>query len=79
MLHQEMISELASSSSKLKAAVPAKRAREEEELQTNQTMEGLNEMRHQLDRVRETLARVEEDRDMWRRLFDGETRSRENR
>ena len=38
-MHQERNSEAASSSSQLKAAVPPKRARVEEEVQTNETMQ----------------------------------------
>ena len=46
--HQEMISE-ASSSSKLKAAVPAKRPIVEEEVQTDETMEHMNETKDEID------------------------------
>ena len=53
----------------LKAAVPPKRAREEEELQTNKTMEDLTETRDKFDRVRKTLARTREDQDMGKRLI----------
>ena len=60
----EMSSEAASSSSQLKAAVPAKRQRVKEEVQTNETMEHLNETKNDLDRVKKTVARTEEDRDM---------------
>ena len=41
-----------------------------EEMQTNETMEHLNETKDELERVRKTLLRTEEDRDMWRRLFE---------
>ena len=41
-MHQEMNSEAASSSSQLRADVPPKRARVEEEVQTNETMQDLN-------------------------------------
>ena len=68
--HQEMSSETASSFSQLKAAVRAKRPRLKEEVQTNKTMEHLNESQDELGRVRKTLLRTEEDRDMWRRLFE---------
>ena len=68
--NQEMSSKAASSSSQLKAAVPAKRARVEEELQTSETMEGLNETRYKLYRVRKTSARTKKNTDMWRRLFE---------
>ena len=41
-MHQERTSEAASSSSQLRIAVPPKRARVEEEVQTNETMQHLN-------------------------------------
>ena len=41
-MHQEMNSEAASSSSQLRAAVPPKRAKVEEGVQTNETMQDLN-------------------------------------
>ena len=47
-LHQNMSSETASSSSQLRAAVPLKRARVEEEFQTNETMKDLNETKKKL-------------------------------
>ena len=61
--HQEKSSEAASASSQLKAAM-------EEEVQTNETMEDLNETKDELDRVRKTLARTEEEREMWKILFE---------
>ena len=75
--HQELSSEAASSSSQLKAAVAANRPRLEEEVQTNEMMEHLNEMRDKLNRVRKTFARTEEDRFMWRRLFEDCNKKRE--
>ena len=42
-MHQEMTSEAASSSSQLRAAVPPKRARVEEEVQTNEIIQNFNE------------------------------------
>ena len=42
-MHQEMNSEAASSSSQLRAAVPPKRARVEEEVQTNEIIQNHNE------------------------------------
>ena len=54
----------------LKAAVSAKRPRVEDEVQTNETMDHLNETKDELERVRKTLLRTEEDRDIWRRLFE---------
>ena len=41
-MHQEFNSEAASSSSQLRAAVPQKRARVEEEVKTNETMQDFN-------------------------------------
>ena len=76
-MHQEMNSEAASSSSQLRAAVPPKRVRVEEEVQTNETMQDLNgtmeelkKTRKELDQVTKTMLIVEEDRDMWKRLFE---------
>ena len=68
-MHQEMNSETASSSSQLRAAVPPKRARVEEEVQTNETMQDLNEAKKELERMTKTLLSVAEDRDLWKRLF----------
>ena len=42
----------------------------EEEVQTNETMKHLNETKDKLDRVRKTLIRTEEDRDMGRRIIE---------
>ena len=74
-MHQEMNSETASSSSQLKTAVPSKRARVED--QTNETMQDLNgtieepeKTRRELDQVTKTMLSVEEDRDMWKKLFE---------
>ena len=67
--HQEMNSETASSSSQLRAAVPHERARVEEEVQTNETMQDLNEAKKELERMTKTLLSVAEDRDLWKRLF----------
>ena len=76
-MHQEMNSEAASSSSQLRAAVPPKRARVEEEVQTNETMQDLNgtveeleKTRRELDEITKTMLSTEEDRDMWKRLFE---------
>ena len=70
-MHQEMNSEAASSSSQLRAAVPPKRARVEEEVQTNETMQDLNgtkdeleKTRRELDEMTKTMLSIEEDRDM---------------
>ena len=76
-MHQEMNSEAASSSSQLRAAEPPKRARVEEEVQTNETMQDLDGMKHELETTRKELNEmtkamltIEEDRDMWRKLFE---------
>ena len=68
-----MNSETASSSSQLRAAVPPKRARVEEEVQTNETMQDLNgtieeleKIRRELDQVTKTMLSVEEDGDIWK-------------
>ena len=66
MMHQNMNSEVASSSS-------PKRARLEEEVRTNETIHDLQELsetQRELDQVTKTLLRFEEDRDMWTRLFE---------
>ena len=75
--HQEMNSEAASNSSQLRAAVPPKRARVEEEVQTNETMQDLNgtieeleKTRRELDELTKTMLSTEEDRDMWKKLFE---------
>ena len=76
-MHQEINSEAASSSSQLRAAVSPKRARVEEEFQTNETMqdlhgtiEELEKTRKELDQVTKTMLSVEEDNDMWKKLFE---------
>ena len=58
-MHQEMSSEAASSSSKLRAAVPLKRPIVEEEVQTNETMKDHNETKEELLRMKKTLLRAE--------------------
>ena len=60
-----MNSEAALSSSQLRAAVPPKRVRVEEEVQTNETMQDLQELsetKRELDRVTKTLLSEEEER-----------------
>ena len=76
-MHQEMNSEAASSSSPLRVAVPPKRARLEQGVQTNQTMQDLDGMKDELERIRKELDEVtktmlirEDDRDMWKKLFE---------
>ena len=72
-----MNSEDASSSSPLRIAVPPKRGRVEEEVQTNETMQNLDgtkgkleKTRKELDEVTKTMRSREEDRDMWKRLCE---------
>ena len=76
-MHQEMNSEAASSSSQLRVAVPPKRARVEKEVQTNETMQDLNgtmeeleKTKKELDEMTKTMLTIEEDRDMWNKLFE---------
>ena len=76
-MHQEMNSEAASSSSQLRAAVPPKQARVEEGVQTNEIMQDLNgtieeleKTRRELDEMTKTKLSTEEDRDMWKKLFE---------
>ena len=76
-MHQEVNSEAASSSSQLRVAVPPKRARVEEEVQTNETLqdhdgskEELEKTRRELDENTKTMLSTEEERDMWKRLFE---------
>ena len=76
-MHQEMSSEIASSGSPLRADVPPNRAKIEEKVQTDQTMQDLDGMKHELERTRKELDKMtkimltkEEDRDMWKRLFE---------
>ena len=76
-MHQEMNSETASSSSQLRAAVPPKRVRVEENVQTNETMQDFNgtieklkKIRRELDKMTKTMLSMEEDRDMWKIMFE---------
>ena len=76
-MHREMNSEAASSGSPLRAAVPPKKAKVEQGVQTNQTMQNLDGMKDELERTRKELDEVtktmlimEEDRDMWKRLIE---------
>ena len=75
-MHQEMNSEAASSGSPLRGAVPPKRAKVEQKVQTNQTMQDLDGMKNELERTKreldemtKTLLITEEVRDIWRRLI----------
>ena len=72
-----MNSEAASSISPLRLAVPPKRARVEQGVQTNQTMQDLDGMKDELkrttkelDEMTKTMLTTEEDRDMWKKLFE---------
>ena len=76
-MHQEMNSEAASSGSPLRAAVPPKMAKAGQKVQTNQTMEDLDGMKdelekakRELDEMTKTMLITEEDRDMWKKLFE---------
>ena len=77
-MHPEMNSEAASSTSQLRAPVPPKRARVEEEVQTNETMQDLNgttieeleKTRRELDEMTKTMLSTKEDKVMWKRLFE---------
>ena len=76
-MHQEMNSGAASSGSPLSAAVPPKRAKVEQMVQTNQTMQDLDGIKDELERtkkeldeVTKTMLMAEDDRDMWKRLFE---------
>ena len=76
-MHQEMNSEAASSGSPLRAAVPPKRVKAEQKVQTNQTMQDLDAIKDELERTKKELDEVtktmliaEDDRDMWKRLFE---------
>ena len=76
-MHQELNSEAASSGSPLRAAVPPKRAKVEQKVQTNQTMQDLDGIKdelgrtkRELDEMTKTMLIMEDDRDMWKRLFE---------
>ena len=76
-MHHKMNSEAASSSSPLRIAVPPKRARVEQGVQTNQIVQDLDGMKDELERIRKELNEVtktmlitEDDKDMWKKLFE---------
>ena len=76
-MHREMNSEATSSGSPLRAAVPPKRAKVTQKVQTNQTIQDLDEMNDrlkrtekELDDMTKTMLAMEEDRDVWRKLFE---------
>ena len=57
--------------------MPPKRARVEEEVQTNETMQDLNGTKDELERTKKELDEMtkamlskEKDRDMWKKLFE---------
>ena len=75
-MNYEKNSKAASSSSQLKAAVPPKRTRVGEEVQTNETMQYLNgtieeleKTRRELDKMTKIMLSTEADR-VWKRLFE---------
>ena len=76
-MHQDMNSEAASSGSPVRAAVPPKRAKVEQKVQTNQTRQDLDGMKdelegtkRELDEMTKTMLSTEEDRDIWKKLFE---------
>ena len=75
-MHQERNSEAASSGSPLRAPVPPKRAKVGQKVQTNQTMQDLDEMKDELESTKEldemtkSMLKMEDDRDMWRKLLE---------
>ena len=60
-IHQEIKSEVTSSTAQLTADVSPKRAIEEMEVQINETMEDIGEKETQQERVREELIRTQQD------------------
>ena len=71
MMHQEMSSKAASFSSQLKTALPPKRGRVEEKVQTNVRMKDVNETKDGPERVTKILLRTEEDTEMWKKTVRG--------
>ena len=76
-MHREMNSEAASSGSPLRVAVPPKMTKVEQGVQMNRTMQDLDGMkdelkrtRKELDEVTKTMLITEDDRDMWKKLFE---------
>ena len=76
-MHREMNSEASSSGSPLRAAVPPKRAKKEQGVQTNRTIQDLDGIKDELERTRKELDEVtktmlitEDNRDMWKKLFE---------
>ena len=70
---QEMNSEAASSSSPLRIAVPPKRAKVEQKVQTSQTMQDLDGIKDELERTKreldETTKTMLSTEERWKRLF----------
>ena len=76
-MYQEMNSEAASSGSPLRAAVPPRRAKIEQGVQTNRTRQDLDGVEDELERTRreldektKSMLSTEVDRDMCKRLFE---------
>ena len=76
-MHQEMNSEAASSGSPLRADVPPKRVKIGQKVQTNLTMQDLDEMKDELestkkelDEMTKSMLKMEDDLDMWRKIFE---------
>ena len=67
-MHQEMNNEAAPSSSQLRAAVSSKTNETMQDL--NRTIEELEKTRKELDEITKTMLSTEEDRDMWKKLFE---------
>ena len=78
-MHQELTSNAASSSSQSRAAVPSKRARVEEEVQTNETMKNLNETKGKLERMRKTFSELNKIGIIGEDYLEIGTRNRERR
>ena len=66
-MHQEMNSEAASSGSPLRAAVPPKRAKAGQKVQTNQTMQDLDGMKDELERTKRELDEMTKS-SLWRTI-----------
>ena len=60
-MHREMNSEATSSGSPLRAAVPPKRAKVTQKVQTNQTIQDLDEMKRSAEKYEEGVRRYDED------------------
>ena len=67
-MHQEMNNQAAPSNSQLRAAVSPKTNETMQDL--NRTIEELEKTRKELDEITKTMLSTEEDRDMWKKLFE---------